>query len=706
MLRSAYEAITNSRFGVFNQKERTKQGTLRSLPRDATHLRAGWVEKRQDGSIRLRVVKRFRPWDQGDRKIVEIPHLPIEEGKRFAAVVVNGIDTTDRLAVARALDKTVAFAWLELMDQGGYLYWKVVDSSLGTERGSDIAPKGKAHPDRVRTQMLVHVKGIIHWTDSDFPRPDKKNTDRIIHKRYERFVPMRIVEPGDQQNEDAEALRQETEREVRERNKKSVVLGWLTEADIQSEIEQTINLKSSGALRARGSELPADLVVSAPADFDGQEENAAALLKVVIDSYKKDSPSDHHPGTYVEDKVAWALVPGTTEKPGDPGAGGRTFYCRLRGKAIVQMSPALIGRGTYEAKPWDLLGSDHHPAPTIEQLSPADRVFGWVASNKQPVAKTASWKGLLTVDPPEFYSGRVFSFDKTGLELGTLGEPKVSQARFYSASRSFKPEGDGREKSRDLGFGHASRLRGRKVYLPHVQYLGLEAYWNQSGSSGKPPAYRRWNETKPKVDTNLLDAVSINSQFRTALRFQQLTAHELGALVWLLSLPWEEADAQTGAEPKKAVLSLGLGKPYGFGSVSVEPDWEATRIDTADDERDRYCACGDTGPETASLVNTCFEAFDQVLDAAVREDFLDAVCGYTTGKDSGPLVHYPMTADQYAAWQRPKDHHEKGLFLWWVENDRGGANVPRKSLPTLGGPPPTLTRHPERQGRQQGRRHG
>ncbi len=62
-------------------------------------------------------------------------------------------------------------------------------------------------------------------------------------------------------------------------------------------------------------------------------------------------------------------------------AEGTLCYVRLNADRtdVEALFPVMITRELYSASPWRLLHSTLHPAASIDDLSPADRVFGWVA---------------------------------------------------------------------------------------------------------------------------------------------------------------------------------------------------------------------------------------------------------------------------------------------------------------------------------------
>lgn len=134
----------------------------------------------------------------------------------------------------------------------------------------------------------------------------------------------------------------------------------------------------------------------------------------------------------------------------------------------------------FDASPWDLLDESLRPAMTIDDLSPADRVFGWVKSDRQvddstnPASGSVAVRGLLRISPVVCESSvddAIQSFPGDGVPLAILSTPKPQQGRFYVAT---SPKGEAQQNGLskiDAGYAKDKGLRGRKVY-PHHAGLG------------------------------------------------------------------------------------------------------------------------------------------------------------------------------------------------------------------------------------------
>lgn len=198
---------------------------------------------------------------------------------------------------------------------------------------------------------------------------------------------------------------------------------------------------------------------------------------------------------------------------------------------------------TYPCSPADCLPDSLHPAKTIEQLSPADRLFGWVGQEEK-----GAWRGKLRFSDA-IYEGAekpVEGFaEKNGKPLKILGAPKPAQARFYLGDASGKPQRNGLPKE-SAGYEEGKKLRGRKVYLHHRNFLPSSVF-TQEGN---------------KQNRSITGWIPVGKEFSFSIRFENLTGEELGGLLTLLGLSGSKCPC---------CFRLGYGKPLGLGSVTLIP---------------------------------------------------------------------------------------------------------------------------------------
>ena len=363
-------------------------------------------------------------------------------------------------------------------------------------------------------------------------------------------------------------------------------------------------------------------------------------------------------------------------------------------RELAALFPVSIARDQYDATPADLLHPSLRPARTLAELSPAERVFGWVNP-----AGPGAWRGSVRVgDVVCCRQDAVTDLGADGLPLAILGQPKPQQARFYVAEdQCGTPLPDGVRASRGL-YGPPHGLRGRKVY-PH--HRGLPAgYWTPHDGqvAGRWREYVRPGRVTDRQNRSVTAWVAPNTSFRFRLHVSNLSACEAGGLLWLL-------DLGPGHHHR-----LGGGKPLGFGSVRL--DVAGLRLERGRDILAAYEALGTAPPpspgaasrpqgqgaERAASALTGMEDARATLVAAFsaavartaglagddwrRAPWIRAFLVAATGWDDGIPVHYPRKDAM------PKDES----YEWFVENNGGQ----RLALPPLAADPglPLRTANP------------
>ena len=231
------------------------------------------------------------------------------------------------------------------------------------------------------------------------------------------------------------------------------------------------------------------------------------------------------------------------------------------------------------------------PANKLSELSPADRLFGWVPQQKQDQGHNGGYKSRIRV-VCEICESRqssdiIENIQNGPLPLTILGQPKPAQGRFYVAEND-KGKPQHRKSKRAAGYEAAKgkRLRGRKQYWHHK---GLEAekasdYWKASSedrtqqrTNGRYQEYRRpdkrndrnqrFEQQTDSQNRSIKGWIKPGTVFKASLYVQNLQPEEVGALLWLLTLNNILKDADG-----KHYFRLGYGKPLGFGSLTMEID--------------------------------------------------------------------------------------------------------------------------------------
>lgn len=354
---------------------------------------------------------------------------------------------------------------------------------------------------------------------------------------------------------------------------------------------------------------------------------------------------------------------------------GTLCYVELKNNKVTDLFPVSISRRLYNVSPESILDNNLKPATEIKFLSPADRVFGWVNQNGQ-----GSYKGNLRINSVECNSDdAIKSFGDDGFPLAILGEPKPQQARFYIAKdKEGTPLDKGIPKEDTYQSDHG--LRGRKVY-PHHNNLPVQHWHNpiddrkQEAQEGHFQEYRRRKNSKnvERDDQNrsIKAWVKPNTTFSFNIDVTNLSDVELGALLWLLSLP------------ENHYHRLGGGKPLGFGSVKLTINWDETDLRKGENWREFYSSL----ISSSNLSRREAEASIEIFKNAVNEiygngksfeevRFIQAFCCGCQGFNDNKPVHYPRTTTI------PNPDGEG--FDWFVKNERtgksGGLKVPLPEL--------------------------
>lgn len=385
---------------------------------------------------------------------------------------------------------------------------------------------------------------------------------------------------------------------------------------------------------------------------------------------------------------------------------GTLFYVELEGgrnnltnPRIVRVSPVMIGRHIPDRAPADLLPDSLKPARRLTEMSPADRVFGWVAAGRESKGEGA-WRGQLRVGAVQFDPklspdpsltwwtkdrGDGGYHDPNGLPLANLASPKPSQARFYVGDKGQAPLGNTKKRH---WYSDGQALRGRKIYPHH----GIDDpdYWTTvNRDSPRSRQNAPYQEFLRPADKDLADRDSQNRSveawinpgvtFTFTLHVTNLSKVELGALLWLLTLNDDAPDT-----PRH--LRLGGGKPLGFGSVTLH--LENAELYTGAAMAERYRSLTAPAAPDATDLADIVEAYRQAVAEAyagagkdfASVGFIRAFLAAAVGPEGGAPVHYPRIATLDVAQQEFVAPPRAESYEWFVENEKG-----RQSLPSLAG---------------------
>ncbi|QQM67643.1 RAMP superfamily CRISPR-associated protein [Actinomyces weissii] len=255
---------------------------------------------------------------------------------------------------------------------------------------------------------------------------------------------------------------------------------------------------------------------------------------------------------------------------------GIPLFATVRQGRITELSPSQVGRradGTAVAPAVLAEEARTRPALRMEEASPGDRLWGFVADGKMDGQdQGAALRGRVRIEAVEPEpSGGSESFlqlpasGSNGWLLPTLASPKPSTGFPYLRRTD---GGALDEKTTRAHTFQRGQTLIRKVYPTHrllrdKQIAAVPGVSNLNGDSGS-------------ADTVIGSYLAPGARFRTRIHFDGLEPAELAVLLWLLSperlVP--QSERHTDGGQGIGYHHIGLGKPLGLGAVEVR----ATRV--------------------------------------------------------------------------------------------------------------------------------
>lgn len=423
---------------------------------------------------------------------------------------------------------------------------------------------------------------------------------------------------------------------------------------------------------------------------DGLRKAWKELIKNCQEAHKKEIAKGQNGPPALSNSVWSRHVTGGAAERGLEN--GTLCYAEMQNGTVVALYPVMISRKLFGADPDLLLSDSLKPARVDGQLSPADRVFGWVNQDG-----SGAWRGQVRVGPVTCETeDAIEEFEGNGLPLAILGEPKPQQARFCAAADKHGGAQSDKITKEQAAYAPGKGLRGRKVYPHHAVLDNLspeqkEAFWQDNGGRvetipiGGQNLYREWlrlefdkkdggKSRRDDQNRSILGWVKPKAEFVFGIHVTNLSAVELGALIWLFRLP------------ENHVHRLGGGKPLGFGSVRLKI--ESLDLKDGAGWNGYYRSLASDTPVQGESIRSVQKA-QSVIDA-FRRAVSRAYGGGKPFEEVGFIkafnkmaegfkkpVHYPRST------QAPTSEGE--AFKWFVENEKvkNNAVVHGYALPPL-----------------------
>jgi len=609
MLRSAYEAVTNSRYGILARTHSTPLGYRSSTQSGSDLTPAVVIHPAGDPAAPfLRLLGRLLPPGVAEKQVLSAAVLEAWIPAGPAAVHPGPLLT----GVAHGLRVEATLHLDEL--RPGLSRWRVhqvLPAGAGPTAEPVIPPGTDGDP------VWARVRGYLHITGPT-----------IKDKRWERLFVTELLNASD-------GVTLQPARDLTPAASAPLLAALRRLIDHQRDLHHhatvsTITDRTDPAGQARQ-----------PWEYYGHEPGRTAWARHLYTT--ADVPT----------APAWT---GPDQTPEGAPPTGHAYTCwaeNAHSSAPTRLRPVMVSRLNYDRTPADTITTALRPATSLAKLSPADRVFGWVGTHPDPNASDtrAAYRGhvrVVRVVTP-VADDAIHDLEPPVI-LPALSTPKPSQGRFYLArdagSATPTPLPPGADPASYFSAGHVPR--GRKVYL----YRRGDRTSTTRTPSGVPFA-----DTATTQTSTVTGWIAPGETFHFDLVVDNLSGTELGALLWLL-----HPDTTYGAKDNNGTwqpgrMRLGMAKPLGFGVVTVALDPARTHLARGEHLTDRFAALDPEPPNepTWHQLPATFE------NQHPHPDVLRAVRNAAIGVGAKSSVHYPA--------QGPDDPG----YEWFVANERAAS---------------------------------
>ncbi len=341
-------------------------------------------------------------------------------------------------------------------------------------------------------------------------------------------------------------------------------------------------------------------------------------------------------------------------KPDDRHQRNYIIYVKIKnmGKTSLEVeyiAPVSIPRVLEKRSFYDVMRDVGYdcllPATNYDELSLADRVFGWVSqdANNDDFGDRVAYKGRVRVSHacPD---GNVERLED--MRLTILSAPKPTTTRFYVKPREDLNRGVNASNQTNTRWQNftdeklryskpVNKLRGRKIYRHHKRFNRDEAT----------------STTQSNQNRTIVGTHAEGTEYIFTIHFENLQSVELGTLLWTLQLNdnWQ------------GYHRIGYGKPLGFGSTTIK--LEKTEFH----DSQRYM--GNTDPVTIDT-DACIQAFKDAIRALYGKPFdqLENIQDLKALLSEPPLevIHYPRSSHKDTAGDKN--------YEWFMNNKRHNRN--------------------------------
>lgn len=387
---------------------------------------------------------------------------------------------------------------------------------------------------------------------------------------------------------------------------------------------------------------------------------------------------------------------------------GQPVWVRVSGGEVTEIRLSLYWRYQGTATVGERLG-EAIPCTDPQQLCWSCRMFGSADTegrDETDLAVQHSYRGHIRID--DLLAAA--PVEAVRWELAPLAAPKPSAGQFYLDNSAVA--GSARIAARDTKpastWGSiADRQRTRAV-------RGRKFYWRTdtgAAPEASAPARGRRRAHQSEAMSATVSLIPAGTVFRGRVAFDNLDAVEYGSLLAALNPRLLGLAGETGWE--NAAPSVGGGKPFGFGSVTI--DVEPVSAQTA---AQRYL--GEAGPQVPDSAEAA-RAFVAKVPEAVRATWAALRHATQFGFIDDAKVWYPPGQGERGSQDYDKSFeffaHTTGLrmsgarYRELVELPDAALPAPKQELDSAAGEhnDPGQQREPQQQRqpqRERGQRHG